>query len=107
MLSGSAVWALARSMVDSEAVWAVVPEVDLEDQDLEEEGRAAVVLAAVQAEVAEVGAGVVDAVAEEVEAEIKMGAAVLTTGSSRASVTGGVNSLRTRVRFLSRYRIRH
>jgi hypothetical protein len=106
MLSGSAVWALARSMVDSEAVWAVVPEVDLEDQDLEE-GRAAVVLAAVQAEVAEVGAGVVDAVAEEVEAEIKMGAAVLTTGSSRASVTGGVNSLRTRVRFLSRYRIRH
>src|ERR1700722_20502587 len=101
MRSGSGDWARARLMADVEEVRVVVPEADPVGLVLEEEVRAAVVRAA------EEGVGVVDVVAEEVGAEIKMGAAVLTTGSSRASATGGVNRLRTRVLFLSRFKIRH
>jgi hypothetical protein len=82
-------------------------EVDRVGLVLEEEGREvqelrAGVVPAVGAEAVE---GAVDAAAE-VEAEIKMADEVLTTDSSRALATGGVNSLRTPVPFLSRCKTR-
>jgi len=88
-------------MEDSGAESAVVPEVDLAAQVLEEEVRAVVVLV----EEAAV-AGAVDAAAEA-GAEIRMAAVVLIMDSSRASATGGVSSLLTRVPFLSRCKTRH
>jgi hypothetical protein len=92
-------------MAGLEVESAVVREADLAGLVLEEEGRAVLEAVVLVEEVEEV-AGVAGAVAEAVEAEIKMGVAVLITGSSRASVTGGANSLHTPVRCLSRYKTR-
>jgi hypothetical protein len=101
MLSASAGWARAPSTVDS-------GEDSEEDQAVDPKADPDSVVDPAADQVAEVG--VVDEAAVGVEvvdaAGIRRPGEVLIMVSSPASATGGVNSLRTPVLCLSRYKIR-